>query len=331
MFKFFRKSTQSKSKNPANKRMKDFFKRSGDAVLTIVQVATSTATCFTIIKMRHKKKQLNKHQIIFQSMQSGDDKNSFIQKGAMVLQIAASIATVIASFATCVTVQEMKNERDQLYKPQMIFERSCYSDDYERSILGSGLWDAEDLADHVYDNTGNLPLLETTVYNIGSGPALEMEISFMLDSYKEYAENISQYFRDGTVIANDSGFTIYYDGGRSCRYYVDTRDNIIRKPFLLSGESMNIAFPEDISILLYNLNYCTLGDFSWEPKVRVQISFLDLQGIRYCIDYELVIKMSTNSSEQGNEYFHVDYYIEQQYLADEKYKKYEEYEDYYIK
>lgn len=332
MFRLFRKSTQSKCKNLANDNSKDFLKRSSDRALGIIQVIASTATCFTVIKMLNEKNQLYKHQIISNSDDYEEtnrnakdfsmDKGAVVQQIAQIAQIAGAIAAVVTSAVTWVTVQEMKNERNQLYKPQMIFERSYYSDDYERNILG--LWDAKDLADHIYYGTGNYPSLETTIYNIGSGAALEIEINFMLDSYEEYVEAIGRYFKNGTIIANNSGFTIHYNK-ITRHHFVDTRNCIIRKPFLLSGESMDIAFPKEISELLYCLNYCTLGDYSWEPKVRVQISFLDLQGIRYCIDYELVIKMVISDSKQGDKYFHVDYKVEQEYLADEKYKEYEEY------
>lgn len=331
MFKFFRELSQIKNTNLINNNLKNNFRHTGDLILKITQAAASIAICFTIIEMRSKKDQLYKFQMSHANNQhSGDhekssenpkdDSNYGGNMAVRIIQVIASIATVAASIATCFTVVEMKSERNQLYKPQMIFESSHYSDDYKKTTWG--VWDVRNLI-LLVDDEDNYPTLATTIYNIGSGAALEIEINFMLDNYEEYVEEISHYYSDDTISINDFGFTIHYDGIKH-RNYAYREDCIIRKPFLLPGESMDIAIPKELCKLLYCLNCCTNGDYNWQPAVHLQISFVDLQGIRYCIDYALTIKMVISYSEQGNEYFHVDYSIEQEYLADEKYEEYKE-------
>lgn len=100
-----------------------------------------------------------------------------------VIKSISSIAAVAASIATCFTVVEMKNERNQLYKPHLIFESSQYSDDYKVTTWGIG--DVRNLI-ILYDDVEKYPMLETTVYNIGSDAAIDIEIKFLLDNYKEY-------------------------------------------------------------------------------------------------------------------------------------------------
>ena len=137
MFKFFIKSSQIKNTNLIDNNLKNDLRHTGDLIFRITQAAASSAIGFTIIEMRGKKGQLYKSQMIHENNQHSDDyeKNSKNPKddssysgnvAVRIIQVIASIATVAASIATCFTVVEMKSERNQLYKPQMIFESSHY-------------------------------------------------------------------------------------------------------------------------------------------------------------------------------------------------------------
>lgn len=226
-----------------------------------------------------------------------------------IIKIASSIAAVAASIATWFTVIEMKNERNQLYKPQMIFESSYFSDDYKKTTWETG--DAKNLVVSMNDDD-QFPALETTVYNIGSGAALDFEINFILDNYKNYIQEITRYYRESDIEINDNNFEINVDGN-TFKYSACYDNFIIKKPFLLSGDSMNIDIPNEFCKLLYCLNVCTNGDYGWDPAIHLQISYSDLQGIVYSNDYELLIKTEISYSGQGERYFHVDYSVEQEY------------------
>lgn len=230
-----------------------------------------------------------------------------------VIKTISSIAAVAASIATWFTVVEMRNERNQLYKPHLIFESSQYSDDYETTAWG--VWDVRSLI-ALDDDEEEYPVLETTVYNIGSDAAIDIEINFLLDNYKEYVTEITQYYKNNSIDISDDKFSIYYNEMKIYDFVSDS-DFIIKKPFLLSGESINIAIPQEFCKLLYYLNCCTNGDYEWQPTIHLQISYLDLQGNHYTIDYELLIKTVISVSEQGKNYFHVDYEIEQGYYNGE--------------
>ena len=226
-----------------------------------------------------------------------------------IIKIIPSIAAVAASIATCATVIEMRNERNQLYKPQMIFESSYFSDDYERIVWD--VWDVRNLIVSLNDEE-KFPALETTFYNLGSGAAFDLEINFILDNYENYIEEITRYYVYNDIKINDNKVKISYD--EKTYYFSSSYENfLIKKPFLLSGESINIVIPNEFCKLLYCLNVCTNGDYAWEPTIHLQISYSDLQGIVYCNDYELLIKTKISNSEQGERYLHVDYSIEQGY------------------
>lgn len=323
MFSLFGNPTKHRDKNPDPKNSKTSFKSSCDVLLGIIQVVTFAAACFAVAKMGNEKKQFHKNQTDCENrdrnyncdcakpIENSETPSKHTFSG--ILQLMVSLTTVAASIATCITVWEMRNERNQLYKPQMIFESTHYSDDYLKSIFP-------------VRNSGNLvsllnddefyPPLQTTIYNIGSGPALEIEVEFILvlDDYNKYTEKIGKYYSDGTIVATDYGFKVYYNN-KEYKHYIDKRDFTIRKPFLLSGESMDIEIPKEFCELLYYTIYCTFGDYvedrSFKSTIYLQVSFLDLQGIRYCMDYELAIEMVASASKEGHEYFQVDYNIEQ--------------------
>ena len=226
-----------------------------------------------------------------------------------IIKIIPSIAAVAASIATCITVIEMRNERNQLYKPQMIFENSYFSDDYQRVT-----WDISDVRNLIVsiNNEDEFPVLETTVYNLGSGAAFDLEINFILDNYENYIEEITRYYVYNDIKINDNKVKISYNE-KTYEFSSSYENFLIKKPFLLSGESINIVIPNEFCKLLYCLNVCTNGDYGWEPTIHLQISYSDLQGIVYCNDYELLIKTKISNSEQGERYLHVDYSIEQGY------------------
>lgn len=225
------------------------------------------------------------------------------------IKIIPSIAAVAASIATCITVIEMRNERNQLYKPQMIFENSYFSDDYKRVT-----WDISDVRNIIVsiNNEEEFPVLGTTVYNLGSGAAFDLEINFILDNYENYIEEITRYYIYNDIKINNNKVKISYDE-KTYDFSPSYENFLIKKPFLLSGESINIVIPNEFCKLLYCLNVCTNGDYEWEPTIHLQISYSDLQGIVYCNDYELLIKSKISDSEQGERYLHVDYSIEQGY------------------
>lgn len=226
-----------------------------------------------------------------------------------IIKIIPSIAAVAASIATCITVIEMRNERNQLYKPQMIFESSYFSDNYKRIF-----WDTRDARNLIItiDDEDEFPALETTIYNLGSGAALDLKISFILDNYEKFIEEITSYYVYNNVEINDNDFKISIDG-KTFKYSASYEDFLIKKPFLLSGESMNVVIPNEFCKLLYCLNVCTNGDYTWEPTIHLQMSYSDLQGNTYFNDYELLIKTEISYFEQGEKYLHVDYSVEQGY------------------
>lgn len=230
-----------------------------------------------------------------------------------IIKIIPSIAAVAASIATCFTVIEMRNERNQLYKPQMIFESSYFSDDYKKNVLN--MEDVRNLVRNM-DDEDKFPILETVIYNLGSGAALDFEINFILDNYEKYIEEITQYYRDADIEINDNNFKVSFDG-MIFRDSASYDDFTIKKPFLLSGDSINVAIPSEFCKLLYCLNVCTNGDYGWDPAIHLQISYSDLQGIVYTNDYELLINMQNSYSELGERYLHVDYSIEQEYYDTE--------------
>lgn len=247
-----------------------------------------------------KAKPKNKNEI-----SSNKNKKKTYRKILRFIEILSALATVAASIATCLTVTEMKNERNQLYKPQMIFESSNFSDDYEGNT-----WNIRDIRNLIVlkNDEEQFPKLETTIYNIGSDAALDIKIEFILDNYADYVREITQYYDENEFEINDNSFDIKYDE-TTFSYSISDKDFIINKPYLLSGESFKINIPEEFCQLLYCLNCCTNRDYSWQPTIHLKMSYLDLQGNEYTYDYELIVNTEMTPSDEYNQYWHVDYNI----------------------
>lgn len=235
------------------------------------------------------------------------DKKKIYRKLLRFIEILSALATVAASIATCLTVTEMKNERNQLYKPQMIFESSNFSDNYEENT-----WNIRDIRNLIVlkKDDEQLPKLETTIYNIGSDAALDIKIEFILDNYTDYIREITQYYDENEFEINDNSFDIKYDE-TTFSYSISNKDFIINKPYLLSGESFKINIPEEFCRLLYYLNRCTNGDYGWKPAIHLKMSYLDLQGNEYTYDYELIVNTEMTPSNENDQYWHADYNIVQ--------------------
>ena len=214
-----------------------------------------------------------------------------------IATLITAIATIITSCATLWTVKEMREERDQAYKPEIVFESSqCIHSYYniaESTFLESGynilyFLSSDDYKDQL------IPPLETTINNIGSGPASDVTVSFQLDNYEEYISQIAQIYSDANIETFSDGFQ--YSVSYDFKDYRIEDDLQINKPYLLRGESFSINIPKEYCKLLYLLAGGVIDDeLDYQPLIPVKIEYTDLQGKKYVYSYELLVSIDSHN------------------------------------
>lgn len=198
-----------------------------------------------------------------------------------VFKIFIEISTVAASIATCVTVLQMRNERNQSYKPFFVFKSLEYADEYTKPVYD--IWDSRNYSDSLNVDVEKRPQMYLIIENIGAGTAVNINITFPGYIYEEYLEIACEYYGEKKYRSQ----------------YGYTRDFNVYKTHIVSGENMEIELPEEYQKAFRSIAYCTWGDCYRPSVMDITIDYDDLQGIHYSETYNIGvdIEVDMHSSE----------------------------------
>lgn len=202
------------------------------------------------------------------------------------------LATLAASIATCVTLWEMRSERNQSYKPYLIIESQNYNEEFEKPFYS--IDDTNNLVKVLSIDENDLIPMSITINNIGSGTATDIEIMFSESQCKKCWEEICSYYSDYSVNVTDSKIHVDYNSANYDRmleyeHYMNG-DVTLNRSYILSEESIEISIPEEYRRIIHALAYCTKGDYTTPFIIELEISYNDLQGINYQKKYQLNIE-----------------------------------------
>ncbi len=223
----------------------------------------------------------------------------------------SSFVALAASVATCYTIVEMRKERNQAYKPYFVIETARYEEQFEKPFYG--IYDSNNLV-HLLSNQEPIPM-ELCIDNIGADTATDIQVLFSCKEYKDYWNAVCQYYDEDEVeIAEDyvkvKCYLALSEEIVQLKYNINKEDLAVKVPYIFSREHTKIPIPEEYCRLFSAIAYCTNGDYEQLPKLELEISFKDLQGINYHSTFKLSvdIDMDTQSDETFN---YVNYTIRQ--------------------
>ena len=235
--------------------------------------------------------------------ESEDDKNKKTKALKYVGGFIMSLASVLASIATCFTLWEMRKERNQLYKPYFVIDSVEYIDEYESpGIRGSGIFNFMLLFS---EDFGERPQVYLNINNIGAGTATNIDIRFTNKVFKRYWKIACENCDDEVEITDysldihnyefdkgaDSGYIfIDDDGTRTATRLMITHDLATYEAYIVPGDSIEVKLPEEYQILLHSIAYCT-GMYHRLPEIELVINYDDLQGIHYTDTYKLSVEL----------------------------------------
>lgn len=240
-------------------------------------------------------------------------KRTTLSKLKMIASFITSLVTLSASVATCLTVWEMRNERNQAYKPYFVIESVRYTEEFKKPAFS--LQDTNNLVSSLNLDTTELTRMAIIIDNIGSGTSTNISITFSCEEYKDFWEMVCQYYDNDKIEITDDELSVDYylslfEEQHTHKHRMVTSDLIINKPYVFSKESLEVLIPEEYCRLLHSVAYCTNGDYDELPTIGLVICYDDLQGIKYKEEYKIGIKVyvDLNSDETLN---YAEYVIEQ--------------------
>ena len=234
-----------------------------------------------------------------------------------IAQILASIAAVVAAAVAFSSLNEMQEERNNAYRPEIVVAPNTFE--------GGEIVEGKDLPDKkimYIDQTSRSPDLfyvdnpsdsigylyleipYLTLKNIGQGTARDVQISFSRDWMEEVVELLNRYEDD-----SDYAFKIDADGSREYfrldysgldggnRLYLSSSDDLVKRFTYISADeaSVNVPIPEcwkRLFAVLYGQAIYTeykpgvvhrgLSQAPHEltiPDAIISITYSDMQGI----------------------------------------------------
>ena len=226
----------------------------------------------------------------------------FFNNYSGLIAFFTALATLATAFATFSSVNEMKEARNQLYKPCIIFEHSSYTNKYKDYESFTYVHEHNfTFSDFDRDDNGYIPNLKFAGYNIGEGVATDLEITFKFDNYNEFVEKISEEYPSIDIEIIDDGF-IYHpyidiDKRRSkIVHYKSTEGIEYKKLYLRPDDKMTISLPKEFCKLLYIIAGCKIEEqFIFNPTIDFHIKYDDVQGITYNEDYKVRVNINVES------------------------------------
>lgn len=254
---------------------------------------------------KRKKKQKNDNIENMKNELKIRDNNVLLSRFKVIGKAIINVVTITASIATCLTVQEMRNERNQAYRPYFIIEKMVCNEKLEKSVYN--IHDTNNLVESLLKDANDLIPMAITIDNIGSGTATNIKVDYSCEEYKDYWKIICNNYNDDDIvqISNDELRVKYYlssFGENEYKHSMNTSDLIVEKPYVFSKEKLEIPIPEEYRRLFFSVAYCTNGDFQKLPKIKLEIYYDDLQGITYHKTFKISvdIKVDSNSDDKLN-------------------------------
>lgn len=240
-------------------------------------------------------------------------KQTGIRKLKAIASFFASLITLASSVATCITVFEMRDERNQSYKPYFVIESTRYTEQFEKPVFS--LNNTNNLINSLLLDRKDLTPMAIIIDNIGSGTSTNIEIAFSCEEYQDYWETVCSYYDNHSIEITDNELSVdyyssVYQETKTYEHRMFLSDLIVNRPYVFTKESLEVPLPQEYCRLLHAVAYCTNGDYGELPTIDLEICYDDLQGINYKRKYSLGIKVyvDLNSDEEFN---YAEYVIEQ--------------------
>lgn len=262
-------------------------------------------------KAKNKIKSKYNNRVLFENNNHKSKEN---KNWLLVIKIIGNFlvgfATIASSVAICITLLEMRSERNQSYKPYLIIETQNYNEEFEESpyLLSdtNNLWEVLRM-----DEEDIIPM-SITIDNIGSGTATDIVVTFSEQQCKSCWEKVCSYYNEPNVKVTDDKIYIksyleYFDEIIEYEYNMDNNLTIDRS-YVLSEDGIQIPIPEEYRRLIHGLAYCTKGDYESPFIIELEIEYSDLQGIKYHKKYQLSIEMFMERNLDSDTYY-VEYMI----------------------
>lgn len=251
-------------------------------------------------RCKNKRNTVTKIYVIGKTELENDKKKKILK---LIGSVVVSLVSVAASIATCFTLWEMRNERNQSYKPYFVIESAEYIDTYTEPMLNKQ--NTQNLIDSFSKYNGERPEMYINISNIGAGTATNVVIRFTDEVFLDYWKIACKYY-DNVEIDNTSiKFEVEDnsdDGTQKVIHSIINDDLDVYKAYIVSGDSVDIKLPEEYQILLHSIVYCT-GAGEKLPKIEFTIDYDDLQGVHYTDTYKLSIDIVfCNYLNEGREF-----------------------------
>ena len=219
---------------------------------------------------------------------------------ASITTVLASIATMVAAFATCETVELMRDEHIQTYKPYLIFRDAEYQEEitYEYSYKS---YDSDNLIDVFNKDVSEVIPVTLLIENIGSGTATQLSVEFSFECVDEYLTIICQNYEQEKIKYTDETIEIeygYYDWDYDHKW--EKEDMLQELPYIYEKDDVTVALPIEFKRLIYAVAYCTEGNYESLPPISICINYKDLQGIEYNVEYQLGVKVYSVYDKENN-------------------------------
>lgn len=146
-----------------------------------------------------------------------------VKRLKMIGSFLVSLVTVAASLATCFTLWEMRNERNQSYKPYFVIEPVMYTDEFRKPLFGIG--DIRNLGNSLTADIEKRPQMNIIINNLRSGTATNIDIIFSDEVYEKYWEIACRYYDNDKIKISES---INYYFPEYCRYNNCTGKALVR-------------------------------------------------------------------------------------------------------
>lgn len=249
------------------------------------------------------------------------------------IEIVVALATVAATIVAWRTLIEMKTERDNAYRPDIVVAPKSFYGGYvgtdeiepDKKYLFircdcyyPSLWCESDPSDNHHLMYLETPFL--TIKNIGQGTAKDIKVTFdtdWMDDAIDVLNNNESDWHKYKKVSSDSGedyFDIeYYDEGEiHSNHILSVEENSVEITYITAGEDkVVVPLPESWNEMLaclfgQRLNYsyfsgAYFGPVSVSldiPDLKVTVEYLDMQGKEK--EQKLIIPWSANYSYPEN-------------------------------
>ena len=200
-------------------------------------------------------------------------------------EILTAIVSVISVIMVFLTLHEMQVQRNNAYKPDIIFETSS---------VAFSLGDPEkiDSYDNIInsDTSLNPASINIPIRNIGAGIAKNLSLTITSDSYSSWLSLLDELNSEKNYsFTKEGNRMIVSDGSKVVSL---AANYTVKKTFLLANaeEKYEFILPEHYTALLREMVQTKKQAMADIPNLEILISFEDVQGISYNKKVSLAIK-----------------------------------------